>query len=81
MYGSWSLGKHHFPPQDGNLNIPIWFQMPGKAGLPVEDVEVSNWRTLLKDTQRKQSFSVTRKPKNVDNKTDKRVTELKELDN
>ena len=38
--------------------------------------------TLLKDSlepaQAKQSFSVTKKPKIVDDKVDKRVTELKE---
>ena len=42
-----------------------------------------SWALLLgtlEPTQGKQSFSVTKKPKIVDEKVDKRVTELKELD-
>ena len=37
-------------------------------------------QATLESTKRKQIFSVSRKPKNVDNKVDKGVTEIEELE-
>ena len=61
-----------------------------EAGLPGKNAEVANcisWqsrrafcRTKWNGIEGKKNLSVTRKPKNVDNNVDKRVTELKELD-